>query len=478
MATTAEDRIQFKDEWEKILTFLRSTMKKSEFLTWFGQTALLENKEGTLVVGVPSEFFMAALSTRKEQILDAAQHVETATFPVRDIEIIVDGTIHKQDERIIQVERLDKNFEKQQAGTNTVTLVEGLTSKLLNPRYSLDNFIVGPSNQLAYAAAQAVSQKPGEAYNPLFIYGDVGLGKTHLLQAIGNAIHRRDKKKVVVYSTSERFVNEVVEAIQKRQTAQLKKKYRDIDVLIIDDIQFLAHKDQTQIEFFHTFNVLYEARKQIILSSDRPPKELMLLEPRLRSRFESGMIVDVQMADYETRLAILRAKCQERGFMMDPELLEFIAHNTTSSIRELEGILNQAIAQYELVRKTPTIQSIGLLLQKLNRNVDLGKYADTSKKVSIQTEDEVIEIISKYYKLPTEDVIGNCRKKEIAVPRQIAMYFCKIELGRTYERIGELFNGRLHSTVMHAVSKIQTEMKKDGKLARDINALREEMGFL
>lgn len=471
--------LDLKELWGRVLTPLQSLLKKSEFLTWFGESVLLSYQGEVLTIGVPSDFYLQNMTKYLPIVQEAAQSTLANEYPVQEVRLCVDATIHKGDKRLVSLQKLTKSIDRLEKRelSGEVTLVEGLTSKLLNPKYSLENFIVGPSSQLAFAACQAVAQRPGTAYNPLFIYGDVGLGKTHLLQAVGNAIHKKDKKKAVVYSTSEKFLNEVVEAVQKRQTDKLRSKYRQIDVLIIDDIQFLANKDQTQIEFFHTFNVLYEARKQIILSSDRPPKELVLLEPRLRSRFESGMIVDVQFPDFETRLAILREKCQERGVMMSHDVLEFIAHNCLHSVRELEGILNQALAQYELVHKIPTIRSIGPILQKLNKNTPLTGYVAQEHTTHAQTEAEVIAHIARYYKVSSEDICGDSRKKEIALPRQIAMYFCKVELGKTYERIGEMFGGRLHTTVMHAVQKIQTLIKKEGSLARDIALLSEELGF-
>ena len=307
----------------------------------------------------------------------------------------------------------------------------------------------------------------------------MGLGKTHLLQGVGNEILKRYPKKKIVYVTSEKFTNELIEAIGNHKTDQLRKKYREIDVLIVDDIQFLAHKQQTQIEFFHTFNELHQVKKQIILSSDRPPKELVQLERRLQSRFEMGMIVDVAMPDFETRCAILQSKCQDRGIILSQEVIEFIAHNVQTSIRELEGVLQQAIAQYELSQVTPTIKTIGPLLLKLNKNQRLIGYANEyASKSKATTIEDVMREVAPFYHVSVDDVLGESRRKEIVLARSVVMYIAKHDLKMTFERIGELMGGRLHSTVMHSCTKIEKILKKDEHLKRDINGLRLELGLL
>jgi len=354
---------------------------------------------------------------------------------------------------------------------------DGVRSKTLNPKYTLESYVIGPENRLAHAACMAIAKKPGQAYNPLFVYGGVGLGKTHLLQATGNAIIKHNPRAIVAYMTSEKFMNEIVDAIRNQKAKSFKTKYRNVDCLIIDDIQFLAHKERTQEEFFHTFNELYDANKQIILSADRPPKELRDIKDRLISRFEMGMIVDVQFPDYETRLAILHAKCREYQVLLPADVLEFMAYNVHHSIRELEGVLMQAVAQYELEQSTPTIRSVAKIMKKLNRGGEFAVLDDGREHKSLaKTADDVIDIVADYFKLTKSDITGSVRKKEVLVPRQICMYLIRKELRASFEQIGEEF-GRNHTTVMHAVDKIVKMMRKDQRLIRDVNALKQEMGL-
>ncbi len=486
--------------WKKILKELFTYIPKSQFLTWFKNTALLELEESTLVIGVPTSISSNnILGKYMDMLVEASEKVMEKTLHVK---IVVDGSLHRKDERVIdivrlvrqcsdetegktstEVEKLDQFDISEEARANIVSqeipLVEGITSRLLNPTYTFEEYVIAPETQLAYAACLAVSRAPGVAYNPLFIYGGVGLGKTHLLQAIGNEVLRRFPKKKIVYLTSEKFTNEIVMAIQKRNTEELRKRYRSIDVLIIDDIQFLANKVTTQIEFFHTFNELYQDKKQIILSSDRPPKELSELEGRLTSRFESGMIVDVGFPDFETRCAILRKKALKRGVHLSNDVLEFIAHNVLHSIRELEGVLNQALAMYELSNITPTISTIGPLLQKLNKTNSLAGYTNgMSKKGRATKLSEVVEKTSIFFHISSEEILGESRKKDIAHARQIIMYIAKNDLDMTFERIGEELGGRLHSTVIHSCTKISEAIKTDDNLSRDINSIRHELGLL
>ncbi|MEK7146013.1 MAG: chromosomal replication initiator protein DnaA, partial [Patescibacteria group bacterium] len=360
-----------------------------------------------------------------------------------------------------------------------VRLAEGVASKCLNPRYTLENYVVGQDNRLAHAAAMAVATSPGTLYNPLFVYGGVGLGKTHLLQATGNEILMRDSDKVVVYITSERFTNEIIEAIGKRNSKSFKDRYRKVDCLIIDDIQFLANKEMTQQEFFHTFNELYDNNKQIIISSDRPPKDLSILEDRLVSRFEMGMIVDVSLPDYETRLAILHSKCREYQVLIHPEVLEFIALNVQQSIRELEGLLLQAIAEAQLEKSTPTVRSVAKILKKHGKDSEVKGYESFSSAPASRptSSKEVIELVARYYKLDAGDILGESRKRTVMMPRQMAMYLIRHELNFPYEQIGEDFGGKNHTTVMHACEKVISRLKKDQHLLRDVNSIKKEMGL-
>jgi chromosomal replication initiator protein len=329
---------------------------------------------------------------------------------------------------------------------------------------------------LAHAACQAVAMMPGGKYNPLFLYGGVGLGKTHLLQATGNAILKNSPRATVVYTTTEDFTNQVVEAIQHQKMEQLRRRYRLVDVLIIDDVQFLANKERTQEEFFHTFNALYEDRKQIIISADRPPQELQL-EDRLISRFERGMIADVSAPDYETRLAILSTKAAEYELFLDMPVLQFIAEHVTRNIRELEGILMQAVALYELEQRMPTIKSIAEIMRKLNKDpyIEEEQVGFEKPEVRAATFQDVLESVSRYYSVSVQDMLGASRVREILVPRQIAMFLGKAHLRMSFVKLGEIFSGRDHTTVMNAVEKIEEKMQHDPQMLREIRALEQEL---
>jgi chromosomal replication initiator protein len=466
-----------QDLWLRILEKVEVEVKRPHFLTWFQNTALLSYHDGLLVIGVPNIFAKDWLENKiGAQLMEAIKAVHPQ---VREIMYEVDPHLALPDDsRGIDVNKQFAGKEKKTRklpGKQEVRLLEGISSKCLNPKYSLQNFVVGPSNRLAHAASLAVGMSPGSIYNPLFVYGGVGLGKTHLLQATGNEILRNDPDKVVVYMTSERFTNEIVEAIGKRNSKEFKDRYRRVDCLIIDDIQFLANKDRTQEEFFHTFNELYDNGKQIIISSDRPPKELNDLQDRLVSRFEMGMIVDVQFPDYETRLAILHAKCRDHEVLIHPEVLEFIAMHVHDSVRELEGVLVQAIAQAELEHSTPTVRSVAKIIKKLGRETNLPNV-DASEGRTLHAED-VIEIVGQHYRIAQDELLGDSRKSGVLVPRQVAMYLLRSELNLAYEQIGAECGGKNHTTVMHACMKLEKQLKKDKNLLRDVNSIKKEMGL-
>lgn len=476
MSTAVSER----DLWLQILEKVEAEIKRPHFLTWFQNTAILSFNEGLLLIGVPNVYAKGWLEQKLNgHLLEAIK----AVYPeVKEVMFEVDPNLGLPDDaRSIDVNKFFGTTKKPRKLPNKqeVKLVEGISSKCLNPRYSLNNFVVGPNNRLAHAASMAVAQQPGSIYNPLFVYGGVGLGKTHLLQATGNEILRNNPDAVVVYMTSERFTNEIVEAIGKRNSKSFKQRYRQVDCLIIDDIQFLANKDRTQEEFFHTFNELYDNNKQIVISSDRPPKDLKGLEDRLVSRFEMGMIVDVQFPDYETRLAILHAKCRQYEVLIHQEVLEFIAMNVHESVRELEGVFVQAIAQAQLEHSTPTVRSVAQIIKKLTKGKQaLAGYEQFAAEVPKATDvEDVLGIVSQHYKVSTEDMMGSCRKKHIMLPRQVAMYLIRNELDLPYEQIGEEFGGRNHSTVMHACEKVESTLKKDKKLLKDMNAIKKEMGL-
>lgn len=367
--------------------------------------------------------------------------------------------------------------KKKKEETPGTELVDGINSRIINSKYRLENFIVGPSNQLVHAAAEAVIRRPGSAYNPLFVYGDVGLGKTHILQAVGNAIKERYKDKKVIYTTADRFLSDYIDSVKKRTVDRMKEKYQSIDVLIIDDVQFLAGKDATQTVLYNIFNTLYENNKQIILSGDRPPKELTALEPRLQSRFEWGITVDIGIPDFETRLAILQEKARAREFILPQEVAEFIAYNLGANVREIEGVLNQIIAEYELHNTPPTIDNVARRLNKLSITDSLIGNSTKKMAASIKTYEELLDAVSGHFGIEKRSILGDDRKKENMIPRQVAMYLLKNRMNYTYERIGNIFSGRNHSAVLYSCKKLETILKKDQNLFYEINILRDKLGI-
>jgi len=371
-----------------------------------------------------------------------------------------------------KVENLDYSIKTQQKITEKTFIIndkslektEEIKNGFLNPKYTFETFIVGDGNKLAHAACQAVAKKPGEIYNPLFLYGGVGLGKTHLMQAIGNAIIKKMKNKKVVYVTCEKFVNEFIQAISTGRINRFKNNYRNIDILLIDDIQFLAGKEGTQEEFFHTFNELYQKDKQIVISSDRPPKALHTLEDRLISRFEWGMITDIAPPDIETRMAILKSKCQEKNYQVDVKVLSYIASNIQKNIRELEGALNRLIAYCELNNQEPDLETAENVLETFI----------TSFRKKINTE-EVIKEVALFYNLDKEQLLEKRRHKEIVLPRQIAMYLMREEINQPYTRIAEIFGGKDHTTVIHAYEKIKKLIQKNKSLQQEIDLIKQKL---
>jgi chromosomal replication initiator protein len=468
------------DLWLKVLEAIEPQMKRSEFITWFKDTTVLGRDGATVIVGLPLPMYLNwHLEHYRSMTLASLKDVDSS---IEQIVYRVDLALKDDIARTIKIlERFPEKKRRKIANRPEVRIAEGLTSKLLNPQYTLENFVVGPDNRLAHAACCAVASQPGGKYNPLFIYGGVGLGKTHLLQATGNAILRATPHAVVLYTTTEDFTNQVIEAIQHQKMEQFRRKYREVDVLIIDDVQFLANKDRTQEEFFHSFNALSEDHKQIIISSDRPPKELRILQDRLVSRFERGMIADVGAPDYETRHAILAEKAKTYGLLLDQKVIAYIAEHATRSVRQLEGILMQAVAQYELEHCVPTVKSIADIMNKLceqpeERAPDAGIGFVQPPAHALSFHD-VLEAVSRYFSVSVPDMLGQSRVREILVPRQIAMYMGKKYLRLSYVRLGETFGNRDHTTVMHAVEKIEKKLEEDPQLLREIRTLEKEVGM-
>lgn len=464
--------------WKATLDQLELKVSQGNYLTWFRQSRIAARQPHEVVIETASPFAYEWLSKKyRHLILEALQNLDRAITTVR----FTVGSLPSP-RRVVGKKNLHFVVQKHRlvaaaplaASTATTTAMPMAPSTAasrsaatlsLNPKHTFATFVIGPSNEIAHAACQAVATKPGAVYNPLFIYGGVGLGKTHLLQAVGNTVLERDQSKRILYVSSERFVNEFVEAIRERKTQRFRKQYRDVDVLIIDDIQFLAGKTKTQEELFHTFNALHGQNKQVILSSDRPPAAIPTLQERLSSRLAGGMIVDIKKPDYETRLAILEEKVKTRGVEVDVEALEFIAKNIQNNVRELEGALNRVLGHSEVHNQRATLEYTKRVL------------ADLLERAQARAVDakQIINTVSVYYNLPMEDLCGKCRKKEIVRPRQIAMYLLRKESSMSYPSIGEYFGGRDHTTAMHACDKIEKLLEHDEELSQEISFLRERL---
>ena len=447
-----------KDElWQAALAQLQFKISPANFATWLKNTFILTKKEGTLFVSVPNNFSKEWLEHKYNKIIFHA--IKSLDNEVREIRYTVERVRPKPTEVPLR--------PTSQAPEDQMEFPEFKVDRStnLNPRYSFDNFIVGAFNELAHAASLAVVKNPGSVYNPLFVYGGVGLGKTHLLQAIGNQIIKEHPQKKLKYISSERFTSSVVSAIRNKNVDALRSMYRELDILIIDDIQFLAGKDKTQEELFHTFNTLYEAGKQIIFSSDRPPKSIPALEERLRSRFDGGMIADISLPDYETRMAILRTKMQEKELTLDDEILDYIASHIQRNIRELEGALNRLAAFSHLNSgRTPAFGEAKTLLRTVIQNPN--RVANPKK---------ILQIVAEFYDLREKDLIAASRKKEVVRPRQIAMYLLREELKDSYPFIGKKLGGKDHTTAIYACEKIAKELQISEVLVDEIALIRQRI---
>ena len=459
-----------KEIWTTALGEIELAVSRTNFNTWFKNTELKRHDDGSTTIYAPNIFNREWLENKYNTIiLTALQRIDSSINNI-SYEVAVNGncTDRGQGNSMILLTKrpqTQENIPQQTTPEQDSTDTEEYDATAnLNTRYNFDSFVVGANNELAFAACQAVARKPGSTYNPLFIYGGVGLGKTHLLQATGNAvIHNYGKK--VMYLSSEKFTHEMITSISTRSTNSFKSKYREVDVLIVDDIQFLAGKEKTQEEFFHTFNELYSLNKQIILSSDRPPKAIPTLEERLRSRFEGGMIADISMPDMETRVAILEKKCEQKGVTIIREVLQYIATHVAHNIRELEGALNRVLAINQLNGTTITIDSAKSILSAT---------LETPKKKAVHM-DKVIEAVCGYYNIVHSEIFSKSRRKEIVRPRQIAMYLLRKDSGSSFPTIGTSFGGRDHTTAMHACEKIEGELETDETLQQDVTLIRQKI---
>lgn len=450
--------------WQAALAKIELSLSRPSFLTWFQETGIMEVENGNAVVYVPNGFVKEWLQNKYHKAILAAMR-ETAT-DIKDISYVIGRPGGMRSSLARDASSPKRKRPPSVIYDETPALKEFSVNPEtnLNPRYTFADFVVGSFNELAHAAAQSVITHPGASYNPLFIYGGVGLGKTHLIQAIGNELLKRSPALKVRYVPSEKFMGEIVEALKNQNINALKEKYRAVDLLIIDDIQFMARTEKMQEEFFHTFNALYEKNKQIVISSDRPPQAIATLEERLRSRFEGGMIADVGLPDVETRLLILKNKASQKKIAVADEVLELIADSIRTNIRELEGALNRIVAEAKLQQAPITAEAAKKILAAHN--------AAPKKFVSAK---KILKAIAEFYDMSERDIIMHSRKKDYVKPRQIAMYLMREELKSSYPSIGEKFAGRDHTTVMHSCEKIARNLGTNPELEEELRAIKEKV---
>ncbi|CQR45798.1 Chromosomal replication initiator protein DnaA [Paraliobacillus sp. PM-2] len=440
--------------WTSTLAKIKEKVSKPSYDTWLKNTSAENITEDTIIVSAPNEFARDWLESRYTTLIsDALFEVTGAKLKTK---FVIPETENHQE---------SKTQEAKKIPTVKTTENNQPPKTMLNDKYTFNTFVIGSGNRFAHAASLAVAEAPAKAYNPLFIYGGVGLGKTHLMHAIGHYVLDHNPDAKVVYLTSEKFTNEFINSIRDNKAENFRNKYRSIDVLLIDDIQFLAGKEQTQEEFFHTFNTLHEESKQIIISSDRPPKEIPTLEDRLRSRFEWGLITDITPPDLETRIAILRKKAKAEGLDIPNEVMLYIANQIDTNIRELEGALIRVVAYSSLI----------------NKDIDASLAAEALKDIIPSSRPKVItiatiqEVIAEKYHIKLEEFAAKKRTKSVAFPRQIAMYLSRELTDFSLPKIGEEFGGRDHTTVIHAHEKISKMLSEDDNLNRDIEEIKERL---
>ena len=440
-----------KQLWKKCLVEIETGVSKANFSTWFKNTCILKEDNGVVCVGVPNEFVRDWLKNKYHKLItktiaDAYENMRAVEYVITKIEA------EKQEITNINEPYVNKELPLKDLYINP--------DDNLNPRYHFDSFIVGAFNELAYAASQAIIENPGTKYNPFFVYGGTGLGKTHLIQAVGNSIKEKYPNKKVHYMTLEKFATDFISSLQSNKANSFKEKYRKYDLLIIDDIQFIGKMEKIQEELFHTFNTFYENNKQIIFSSDKHPNHIPELADRLKSRFSAGMIVDVSEPEYESRLAILKVKTRELGINLDQEILEYISTAIQGNIRELEGNLNAVICQYRLKNRPLSLAEVKNLIKnniKPKKNVDIK---------------DIVKIVSEYYNLENSSIYEKTRRKEIVKARQVVMYLLREDFNVSYPLIGQKLGGKDHTTVIHSYLKIKEDIKNDAQLMQELEQIR------
>jgi len=454
------------DIWQAVLAELELSpnISKANFNTWFKNTGIISNQNGEMIICVPSTFNQAWLEKKYHKMI------------VTSLERITRKPIKKMNYKVANINSLVQETAettKETPSTQTEQPILTVPNKPfggidkfgLNSKYVFERYVVGSGSELANAAAQAVVNKPGEAYNPLFIYGGVGLGKTHLLQAIGNEILKKNSSTNIMYASAERFSNDFISSVKEGNAKTFQNRYRNVDLLLIDDIQFISGKDRTQESFFHTFNELHQQNKQVVMTSDRPPKAIPALEDRLKSRFEWGMIVDIAPPDLETRIAVLQKKCAEMNVNLESKVLQAIATAIHKNVRELEGALNKIMAFHQLKNTEPTAESVKVLLTSI----------EMQSMQRSTTPQGIIETVCSFYEVPIEDILGPSREKRFSMPRQIIMNLLRQELNLSYPAIGNELGGRDHTTAMHADNKIRLKVDSDLKLKQEIELIKQKL---
>lgn len=441
-----------KQLWDKVLADVELTISKANFGTWFRNTFIAKHDDGIIFVSVPNTFVRDWLSNKYHKLI--LKSLREANPEIRGVDYVITKIDSTPKPQIIKSQSLDLNT----LGLNDFYINRDSN---LNPKYSLDNFIVGTFNEVAFAASQAVIKNPGMTYNPLFIYGPTGLGKTHLIQGTGNAVKKNFESKKIYYVTSENFSIDFVSSLHNNKINQFKEKYRKYDVLIMDDVQFFSRREKSQEELFHLFNHFYENNKQIIFSSDKSPKYIPDIEDRVRSRLEGGMMADISKPDYESRLAILQSKIKDLEVEIGNEIVEYLASIVQDSIRELEGSLNSIICHIQLKKRgINLIEAKNLVKNNLK----------PQKSVSIK---DVLRIVSEFYNIEEKSLHEKTRRKEVVKPRQVVMYLLREDFNTSYPYIGQKLGGRDHTTVIHAYEKIKNDIKVDQLLNQDVNKIRE-----
>ncbi len=439
-----------KELWETVQKDIEKTISKANFTTWFKDTKISNFDSGIIYLSVPNTFVQEWLLKKYHQSI--LKLLRQASESIHALEYVIKEDI-KQKNQFIPIKSID---------IKELPLSEHYINKEdnLNPRYTFESFVVGPFNELAHAAAQAVIKNPGGAYNPLFIYGNTGHGKTHLIQSIGNALKAKDSNKKVCYLTSEKFINDYINSVQSNKVNQFKDSYRKYDLLIMDDVQFLSGKEKTQEELFHLFNTMKENNKQIVFSCDKHPNFVVGLEERLKSRFSAGMVTDIPAPDQESRVAIIKTKCRGINLFLDDNIIEYLADSIKGNIRDIEGVINLIVCQTEIKNKTLNLNEVKELVKNNLKQKKLLSYK------------EVVKIISDFYKIEEESIYEKTRKKEIIKPRQIIMYILREDFSISYPSIGEKLGGRDHTTVIHSCEKIKNDIKNDSSLLKEIQEIR------